>query len=205
MSHAIHFTLDGEAETTREHQLTPNFIISEFGKKDPSSNYLIQLKGHGQEKVSYQGKGDQPIRMHEHLRFQIISTGPTPVSDISTTGLAAFVSGLQALGYQPEIIDAAARRLAFDYEVQSGKHTGQVYKLGLEVPQDFPLTPPSGPHVKAILHQTGLSGAHPTSNIQDSGFGAGWQYWSRPVPDWAQSKKTAASYMAHIFRLWDSQ
>jgi hypothetical protein len=32
-----------------------------------------------------------------------------------------------------------------------------------------------------------------------------WQYWSRPFTDWANSKKTVATYMSHIWRLWDSQ
>lgn len=205
MSHTIRFTLDGEPETTSEHQLAPNFIISEFGRKDPSSNYLIELRGNGREKISYQGKGDEPIKMHNNTRFQIISIGPTPVSDAGVIGLSAFVAGLLALGFSPAIIDAKERRVTFDYLVESGKHVGQIYKLGLEVPPDFPLTPPSGPHVNAILHPTGQGGSHPTANVNDSAFGGGWQYWSRPFPDWASSKKTVAAYMAHIFRLWDSQ
>ena len=205
MAHPIHFSLDGEEETTQEHQLTPNFIISEFGKKDPSTNYLIQLKGNGQEKINYQGKGEEPIRIHEHIRFQIISTGPTPVSDVTVTGLEAFVMGLRAQGYQPEIIDAGNRRLAFNYVVETGIHKGKSFKLGFDIPPDFPLTPPAGPHVNAILHQAGQSGAHPKANVSDSNFGSEWQYWSRPFPDWGPSKKTVATYMAHIFRLWDSQ
>src|SRR5262249_7758693 len=126
-------------------------------------------------------------------------------SDIGLTGLAAFIEGLEALGYQPEITDSPNRRIAFAYEVQSGRVLGDTYRLGLEVPQGFPFTPPGGPHMKAELHRTGQSGGHPTANIHESVFGAGWQYWSRPFPDWAQSKKTVAIFMAHIYRLWDSQ
>jgi hypothetical protein len=203
MSHEIHFTLDGEPETTHEHQLTPNFIIQEFGKKDPASNYLIQLQGH--HRISYQDKGDEPIRIHNNERFQIISLGPTPVSDAVTGGLAVFTSGLEALGYHPEILNPAQRRIALDYTVETGKHAGKTFKIGLDVPSDFPLTPPSGPHVHAVLHPIGVSGSHPTANISDSPFGSGWQYWSRPFAGWTTSKKTVATYMAHIWRLWDSQ
>lgn len=205
MSHEIRFVLDGEKEVTHDHQLTPNQIISDFGKKDPSTNYLIELKGNGQEKVSYQGVGDQPIRLHNNMRFQIISTGPTPVSDVAAAGLSSFVAGLRNLGYSPEIVDPSQRRIRFAYNVETGRHAGKTYNLGFDVPQDFPLTTPPGPHVEAILHQTGQSGTHPTANIHDSPFGSTWQYWSRPFPDWARSKKTVGAYMGHIFKLWDTQ
>lgn len=205
MSHEILFLVDGERETTHEHALTPNFIIQEFGKKDPSIHYLIELKGHNHEKESYEGRGDEPIRLHPHQRFQIISTGPTPVSDVGTSPLATFASGLEALGLQPAV-DSANWRVTFDYPVLTGKFAGRTFRMGLEVPRDFPLTPPAGPHVEAVLHPTGQSGAHPTANVTDSGaFGPGWQYWSRPFPDWARSKKTVATYMSYIFRLWDTQ
>lgn len=204
MAHEIQFTLDGEPEITHDHELTPNFIIREFGKKDPASHYLVQLQGNHRE--SYEGKGEDPIKLHNNLRLQIISTGPTPVSDATTVGMAGFMAGLRVLGYEPEIVDASSRQIAFDYRVETGKHAGETYKIGFEVPQDFPLTPPSGPHVKAKLHPTGRSGAHPSANVSESAFGpTEWQYWSRPFSDWASSKKTVATYMAHIWRLWDSQ
>jgi hypothetical protein len=38
----------------------------------------------GAHKVSYQGKGDQEIKLHEGESFQIVSTGPTPESDCTT-------------------------------------------------------------------------------------------------------------------------
>jgi len=75
--HEIHFTVDGEPLETRDRELTPNEILRKFGK-DPATQYLVQIKGH--ERISYQGKGDEPIKMHNEMRFQVISTGPTPVS-----------------------------------------------------------------------------------------------------------------------------
>jgi hypothetical protein len=75
--HEIHFFVDGEPVETDRREMTPNEIISEFGKKDPATNYLVQI---GPPRISYQGKGDESIKLHEGERFQIISTGPTPVS-----------------------------------------------------------------------------------------------------------------------------
>jgi hypothetical protein len=38
----------------------------------------VQIRGH--EKTSYEGLGNIPIEMHQGMKFQVISTGPTPVS-----------------------------------------------------------------------------------------------------------------------------
>lgn len=75
----IHFTVDGEPSETRKHELTPDEIIRVFGGRDPFANYLVQIVA-GQ-KESYQGKGGIPIKMHDGMRFQILSTGPMTVSD----------------------------------------------------------------------------------------------------------------------------
>jgi len=76
--HEIHFFLDGEPHETHRHELTPNEIITEFGHKDPATHYLVRIEGH--RHISYQGKGDEPIKLHNDERFQMVSTGPTPVS-----------------------------------------------------------------------------------------------------------------------------
>src|SRR6266699_3107931 len=75
----IHFRVDGEPFTTQAAELTPNDIIKDFAGKDPSTHYLVQIRGH--EKTSYEGVGNIPIAMHNGMKFQVISTGPTPVSD----------------------------------------------------------------------------------------------------------------------------
>jgi hypothetical protein len=74
----IHFFVDGEPVETDRRELTPNEIIKEFGHKDPATHYLVKIDAH--HRISYQGKGDEPIKIHEGERFQIVSTGPTPVS-----------------------------------------------------------------------------------------------------------------------------
>ena len=73
----ITFTVDGEPVTTTEEHLTANQILSLAGI-DPATNYLVRVKGREQE--SYEGRGDQEIRVHEHEVFVSVSTGPTPTS-----------------------------------------------------------------------------------------------------------------------------
>lgn len=76
--HEIHFFVDGEPHETERSAWTPNAIIRQFGEKDPSTHYLVRIEGH--HRHSYEGKGEEPIEIHNGERFQIVSTGPTPVS-----------------------------------------------------------------------------------------------------------------------------
>jgi hypothetical protein len=76
--HEIHFFVDGERHETHHHEMTPNHIIREFAHKDPATHYLVRIEGH--HRTSYQGNGEEPIKLHNGERFQVISTGPTPVS-----------------------------------------------------------------------------------------------------------------------------
>lgn len=209
--HDVHFEVDGEGfDIPRdEDKQTPNYIIRTYAGRDPESNYLVKITG--KHPVSYEGKGDSPIKIHDGDKFQTVSTGPTPVSDVQfRTGAAAFVEGLKQLGYDPVQPDGRADMVYFDYEVMVGNRTGQKLKLGLIIPPDYPLTPPSGPHISARLYPNASGGAHPTGGIHDSpqfeqSVGGQWQYWSRPFQEWAKSKKTVAVYMAHVYRLWETQ
>jgi len=74
--HEIHFFVDGEPFETDRRDWTPNEIIKTFGDKDPATHYLVRIEGH----ISYQGKGNEPIEIHDGEKFQIVLTGPTPVS-----------------------------------------------------------------------------------------------------------------------------
>jgi hypothetical protein len=76
--HEIDFSVDGEPFKTRRYNWTPNEIIKEFGEKDPATNYLVRIESH--HRRSYEGKGNEPIKIHDGEKFQIVSTGPTPVS-----------------------------------------------------------------------------------------------------------------------------
>jgi hypothetical protein len=57
--------------------VTANQILRLAGI-DPAANYLVEVRG--REQVSYQGRGDEEIRVHEHEVFVSVSTGPTPTS-----------------------------------------------------------------------------------------------------------------------------
>jgi hypothetical protein len=210
--HVIHFTVDGEPCETTERELTPNQIIRRFGDgRDPTTNYLVQITPHG--KISYQGKGDEPIKLHEGMKFQIISTGPTPVSDGPIrTGVSVFIEGLRELGLAPSTLPNRPDHVVFDYRVESGRFAGKQVRLGFVAPADFPITPPSGPYVSPHIHPIKTDGGHPTGAVHaaqaepfQAGAGGEWQYWSRPFKEWAQSRQNVAAYMAHIWRLWDSQ
>lgn len=205
----IHFWLDGEPEETSQEVWTPNAIIQQFGKKDPATHYLVQLKG--DETITYKDKGAEPIKLHEGEKFQIISTGPTPVSDGSTRlGAPGFIDGLRALGYNPSTVPDKPDHVMIDYMVETGQFAGKRVRLGFIVPADFPITPPSGPHVSPHIHPIKAGGDHPLGGIGDSPSfsqapGDAWQYWSRPFTNWGATKKTVAVYMNHIFQLWHTQ
>jgi hypothetical protein len=205
----IYFYLDGEREVTDQRELTPNQIIVEYGHKDPATHYLIQIEG-GREVNNYKDKGNTIIHMKDDTHYQMISIGPTPVSDgRPKTGVDVFVEGLNAMGYAPELLPGTTDRVYFDYVVPVGKYIGQTVKLGFIVPLDFPLGIPSGPHVSPSIHPVKPeNGAHPLHGIHANRFttdGTDWQYWSRPFSEWNQRKKTVEAYMGHILHLWETQ
>lgn len=128
------------------------------------------------------------------------------------TGVEVFLKGLRDLCYEPLVVSGKPDHVVISYRVESGKLAGNTYKVGFIVPASFPVNPPSGIHVAALIHPFQSSGTHPTGGIhrqQAEGFqralGGAWQYWSRPPSDWNVSKKTVAVYMSHVWRLWDSQ
>jgi hypothetical protein len=71
------YTVDGEAQSTTEHVLTPTKILQGAGI-DPATHYLIEIVGNTQK--SYKDKPNEAIQMHEHMKFISVATGPTPVS-----------------------------------------------------------------------------------------------------------------------------
>ena len=116
-----------------------------------------------------------------------------------------FITQLQSLGYQIE--ELGGNRLCFCYVIPVGKFMGQEICLGFLVGDDFPVTPPSGPHVSPrLLPLNTTSKSHPDGGIHDSkDFGPDWEYWSRPFPKWAGTDRTVKTYMGHIRRLFDTQ
>jgi len=75
--HRIEYTVDAEAQSTTQDQMTPDEILRSAGF-DPVTHYLVRLRGNAQK--SYQGVGDKPIHVYNHERFIEVSIGPTPLS-----------------------------------------------------------------------------------------------------------------------------
>ncbi|MFA5900531.1 MAG: hypothetical protein WC829_15635, partial [Hyphomicrobium sp.] len=114
---------------------------------------------------------------------------------------------------QPTPLKGHDSHVVFDYVIETGPHAGKTFRLGLVVPVDFPMNAPTGPYLSPEVHPINAqSGPHPTAGIHkkqakvfDAAAGGSWQYWSRPFPEWQNSKRTVAAYMSHIWKLWDSQ
>jgi hypothetical protein len=118
-------------------------------------------------------------------------------------GKIEFIDQFKELGIQVE--DLGEQKVAFSYCVQTGRFAGKDIKVGFDIPQDFSLTPPSGPHISPRLLPLQSGGSHPSGGIHESPFGADWQYWSRPIQHWNQTKRTVKDILAHIRHLFDSQ
>jgi hypothetical protein len=109
------------------------------------------------------------------------------------TGPDAFIQDLRDLG-----LDVAVRGgiAVFPYTISLGSRIGEQIQLGLQIPGDWPLSPPPGPHVSPPIQ-------HPDGQVHPSPLGDDWRYWSRPAHHWAQTNRTAEDYMAHIRALFD--
>jgi len=115
-----------------------------------------------------------------------------------------FINGLRALGF--DVRELGDNRVTFAYVVPTGRFADRAIEFGFHVPQDFPLTPPSGPHVTPqLLPITNGGGTHPNGGVHTSPFGEQWEYWSRPLSHWPATKRTVKDVMAHIRHLFDTQ
>lgn len=74
------FEVDGEKYKTKKHILTPNEILEIAGLKPVANYYLISVKHNG-EKISYEGKPNETIKMEcPCMNFVSVYVGPTPLS-----------------------------------------------------------------------------------------------------------------------------
>lgn len=123
------------------------------------------------------------------------------------TGISEFVAQLENLGYKPS---TSENKAVFDYNVIAGRFKGEGIRIGLEIPQDFPLTPPSGPHISPqLLPINAGASSHPDKVLPDQNnftgeFGGEWEYWSRPIPSWQNSDRTVKAYLRHIHNLFST-
>lgn len=116
-----------------------------------------------------------------------------------------FINQLKDMDYTVEELGDGC--IAFLYSIPVGSRAGEEVKIGFKVQPDFPINPPAtGPHITPEFYPYESGGTHPTGGIhlpQYPAFGAGWQYWSRPFPDWPSSARNARSYMSFINRLFE--
>jgi len=107
-----------------------------------------------------------------------------------------FINQLEALGYSTQ--ELLNGMIGFNFTIPMGKNSGKNVELALQVPNDFPMNCPPGPHFKS----QGLDGwVEPPNNIHESPLGSDWRYWSRPFPDWNRTQRSAKSYLAHLKNL----
>jgi hypothetical protein len=199
----ISIVIDGETYETEDRRQTAMEVLALAGKST-AEYYLVELKGSHQE--SYQGRPNDEIHLHPNQKFVTLYIGGHTVSDLKR-GVDLFRDELAAMGVAAIVDDGASNRLTFDLEIPGGKYFGRTWRIGVEVPPEFPDVPPSGPHVCPHVHGTETRGGqHPIANIHQSPFGPSWEYWSRPYPNWnAEKEKTAGTYMKHVVRLWVTQ
>lgn len=111
-------------------------------------------------------------------------------------GKADFINQLKVLGYSTQ--ELSHGMISVKYIIPIGKNSGKTVELALQVPNDFPMNCPPGPHFRSTCI---LDWVEPNKNIHASPLGSEWKYWSRPFPDWNRTQKTVKSYFAHIKNL----
>jgi hypothetical protein len=116
--------------------------------------------------------------------------------------MSTFGEQLKALGYD---VKEEVDRVSFPFKIETGKRKGEQITLGFIVNSDFMLNPPSGPQVRPrLLPIHPESAPHPVGGVHESPFGPEWQYWSRPIKHWNETRRNAADYLAHIHRLFET-
>ncbi|MER6442187.1 hypothetical protein ABT275_38520 [Streptomyces sp. NPDC001185] len=76
-THTVTLEVDNEPLPGVPQHTTPNEILRLDGI-DPATHYLEQVQG--RHHISYKGKGDEPITVHQGEKFVSLFTGPTPTS-----------------------------------------------------------------------------------------------------------------------------
>jgi hypothetical protein len=118
-------------------------------------------------------------------------------------GKDAFEAGLKELGYTVE--DLGANRLAFAITLADGRFEGQEVRVGLEIPPDFNVTCPTGPHISPQLIPLNPGGSGNDRSTASPNFGSDWQYSSRPFGEqqqgWSKTTRTVKDYVRHVKRV----
>lgn len=121
-------------------------------------------------------------------------------------GIEAFNAGLKELGYEAE--DLGGNRIGFTYLIGAGRFKDQTIKVGIEVPADFNVTCPTGPHISPRLIPINPGAAGNDRAAESPNFGKEWQYLSRPFVDqqagWNRTTRDVKAYLRHIKRILET-
>jgi len=72
-----HFFIDKKKCETTESHLTARRILVEFANVNPAENVLVFV--HGDQTTEYKNL-DEPIEIHNGMKFTVFNQKPTPVS-----------------------------------------------------------------------------------------------------------------------------
>ena len=118
-------------------------------------------------------------------------------------GKEAFRVGLEELGYKTE--DRGNNRRAFKYKIGAGRFKDREITVGIEVPPDFNVTCPTGPHIAPRLIAINPNGPGNDRAAESPVFGPEWEYLSRPFGEqqsgWARTSRDVRGYLRHIKRI----
>jgi len=120
---------------------------------------------------------------------------------VDTDAKKKFEDGLTELGYS--VLLDEENRPHILHTIKIGRFKGYKVKIGFEIPADFELTPPSGPHISPKLIPIRPDGPDHTTRAHPSSFGDEWEYLSRPISNWAE-KRTVKRYMKYVIHLLDT-
>ena len=121
-------------------------------------------------------------------------------------GKEKFIDELKQLNFNPESKDG--NRVAFNYSIKDGRFKDQAIQIGLEIPQDYPVNPPPGPHITPALIPVNGTSTDNAKAVTSPAFGNDWLYLSRPFRDnqagWNRTHRDARSYLKHIKNILDT-
>ena len=161
--HVIHYLVDGEAQETTKHILTPTDIMDK-AKVDPKTHYLIRLIGEKKQE-SYQ---DRPEAKSTCTRACVSSRPPLARRLFLDVRREDFIADLRAIGFEvsERTVEQTRNFVIFPWMVPVGRMAGTRIMLGFEVNG---MNPPGGPHVSPhLLPIRQTAGQHPFDGVHPS-------------------------------------
>lgn len=122
-------------------------------------------------------------------------------------GPERLLAELQKLGYDVEKVmgaDGSTYVVFPSYDVPAGQFAGRSIGLALFATPDFPNSVHSSIHVKANpqLYEPAQN-IQNVRNVQPSGLGPDWRYWSKNFNWQNETEKTARRLMARITTIFE--